>query len=164
MTGKTLKMVNLSQNVSLKAGDKVFVEILGCYGTVLKCLQSKGLVVVQVGSNRLNISMQKIKKIAKASGKIYFKTSHKERHFKKKVLEELYVRRLPVEDALRKVDEYLYNAVAADLYRIKIIHGKGSGILRESIHKLLAEHPKVESFELGDFIEGGFGTTVVKLK
>lgn len=76
---------------------------------------------------------------------------------------ELLLRRLTVEEALYRLDQYLYNAFMADLPSVRIVHGKGTGKLRRAVHESLARHPLVKSYRLGDYGEGDYGVTVVEL-
>jgi len=76
---------------------------------------------------------------------------------------ELLLRRLTVEEALYRLDQYLYDAFMAGLPSVRIVHGKGTGKLRRAVHDLLAKHPLVKSYRLGDYGEGDYGVTVVEL-
>jgi DNA mismatch repair protein MutS2 len=76
---------------------------------------------------------------------------------------ELRIRRLTIDEALPKLDRYLNSAFVAGLPSVRIVHGKGTGVLRQAVHETLAEHPLVESFRFGDWGEGGVGVTVVEL-
>ena len=76
---------------------------------------------------------------------------------------ELRIRRLKVEEALPMIDPYLNAAFMADLHVVRIVHGKGTGTLRKVVHEVLAKHPLVKSFRLGDYNEGSFGVTIVEL-
>jgi DNA mismatch repair protein MutS2 len=81
----------------------------------------------------------------------------------KTVDRELLLRRLTAEEALYRLDQYLYDAFMADLSPVRIVHGKGTGKLRRAVHELLAKHPLVKSYRLGDYGEGDYGVTVVEL-
>jgi DNA mismatch repair protein MutS2 len=81
----------------------------------------------------------------------------------KAVDRELRLRRLTVDEALFRLDQYLNDAFMAGLPFVRIIHGKGTGTLRRAVHDVLAEHPLVESFRLGDYGEGDYGVTIVEL-
>jgi DNA mismatch repair protein MutS2 len=81
----------------------------------------------------------------------------------KPVRNELYLRRLPVDQALFQLDQYLNQAFVAGLLFVRIVHGKGTGKLRRAIHASLAGHPLVKSYRLGDYGEGDYGITVVEL-
>jgi DNA mismatch repair protein MutS2 len=81
----------------------------------------------------------------------------------KSVDRELLLRRLTVEVALDRLDQYLYDAFMAGLSSVRIVHGKGTGKLRHAVHDSLAKHPLVKSYRLGDYGEGDYGVTVVEL-
>lgn len=68
------------------------------------------------------------------------------------------------EEALPLVDKFIDTATLAGLNRIDIIHGKGTGALRKKVTEFLSNHPRVKSFRLGEWNEGGIGATVVELK
>ena len=76
---------------------------------------------------------------------------------------ELRVRRLTVDEALFRLDHYLNDAFMASLPFVRIVHGKGTGILRCAVHEVLAKHPLVKSFRLGDYGEGDYGVTIVEM-
>jgi len=67
------------------------------------------------------------------------------------------------EEASRRLDRYLGDAFLAGLPTVRIVHGKGGGILRRTVAELLQGHPLVASFRLADYREGGIGTTIVEL-
>ncbi len=78
-------------------------------------------------------------------------------------ISEVYLRQLTVDDALLKLDKYLNDAFMAGLYQVRVIHGKGTGTLRQVIREQLAKHPLVKSYRAGDYGEGGAGVTMVEL-
>ena len=69
-----------------------------------------------------------------------------------------------VDEAIFVIDKYLDDCAIAKLSPVRIVHGKGTGKLREGIHKFLKTNPHVKSFRLGTFGEGEIGVTVVELK
>jgi dsDNA-specific endonuclease/ATPase MutS2 len=62
------------------------------------------------------------------------------------------------------VEEYVRAAHEAGMTRVRIIHGKGIGNLRRTVHAVLERHPAVASFALADERSGGWGATLVELK
>lgn len=76
---------------------------------------------------------------------------------------ELDLHRLTVDEALLKVDQFLYDAYAARMFSVRIVHGKGTGVLRNSIRDYLSRHHLVKSFRWAVQVEGGGGVTIVKL-
>jgi DNA mismatch repair protein MutS2 len=81
----------------------------------------------------------------------------------KVVDKELHLRRLTVDEALFRLDQYLNDAFMAGLPFVRIVHGKGTGKLRQAVHEVLAKHPLVKSYHLGDYGEGDYGVTIVEL-
>ena len=77
--------------------------------------------------------------------------------------DEIFLRRLTVEEALLRLDEYLDGAFMAGLSRVRVIHGKGEGLLRQAVRERLAKHSLVKSYRLGGYGEGGDGVTIVEL-
>ena len=76
---------------------------------------------------------------------------------------EVHLRRLTLDEALPKLDQYLHDAFMAGLYQVRVVHGKGTGILRQTVRRELARHPLVKSFRPGGYGEGGAGVTIVEL-
>ena len=81
----------------------------------------------------------------------------------KAVNRELRLRRLTVDEGLFRLDGCLNDAFMAGLPSVRIIHGKGTGTLRQAVHDVLAKHPLVKSLRLGDYGEGEYGVTIVEL-
>ncbi len=78
-------------------------------------------------------------------------------------INELRLRHLTVDEALPRLDQFLHDTFIADLIQVKIIHGKGTGILRQMVRRVLGKHSLVKSFRPGDYREGGEGVTIVEL-
>ncbi len=62
------------------------------------------------------------------------------------------------------LDDYLLACLQSGIYHLRIIHGKGSGVLRRRVHALLSKHRLVESFGDAPAQAGGWGATIVKIK
>lgn len=89
--------------------------------------------------------------------------SKKEYHTDIPPINEVRLRHLTVDEALPKLDQYLHDAFMAGLYQVRVIHGKGTGTLRQIVREQLAKHPLVKSCRPGDYGEGGEGVTIVEL-
>jgi DNA mismatch repair protein MutS2 len=76
---------------------------------------------------------------------------------------ELDLRGRRVEDGLTYVDKYLDDAFLAGMPLVRIVHGKGTGALRQAVQQQLRDHPLVKSFRSGERGEGGSGVTVAYL-
>ncbi|MCX7912011.1 MAG: Smr/MutS family protein [Dehalococcoidales bacterium] len=76
--------------------------------------------------------------------------------------DELHLRHLTVDEALIRLEDFLHDAYTAGYLQVKIVHGKGTGTLRQLVRRIAAKHPLVKSFRPGDPHEGGEGITVVE--
>ena len=76
---------------------------------------------------------------------------------------ELDLHRLTVDEALPRLNDFLYDAFTSGLYEVSINHGKGSGILRQAVARELRKSSLVKSFRRGVRGEGGAGVTIVNL-
>jgi DNA mismatch repair protein MutS2 len=79
------------------------------------------------------------------------------------VTDEVRLRQLTVDEALLKLDKYLHDAFVAGLIQVKVVHGKGTGTLRQAVQEKLHGHPLVKSCRAGVYGEGGSGVTIVQL-
>ena len=77
--------------------------------------------------------------------------------------EELDLHRLTVDEAIPRLDEFLHSAFQRGYYRVWVIHGKGSGVLRDEVRRYLAKHSLVSSYQTADAQHGGAGATQVEL-
>lgn len=76
---------------------------------------------------------------------------------------EIHLRRLTIDEASLKLDKYIDDAFMSGITQIRVIHGKGTGTLRNAIREQLGKHPLVKSYRLGVHGEGGAGVTMVEL-
>ena len=65
------------------------------------------------------------------------------------------------DDAVAALDKYLDDAYMSHLNNVRVVHGKGTGALRQAVHQYLKGVPYVKSFKLGEFGEGDAGVTIV---
>ena len=77
---------------------------------------------------------------------------------------ELNLLGMTTDDAVYAVDKYLDEARVAHLKSVRIVHGKGTGALRNAVHAYLRKQQWIKSFRLGDFGEGDAGVTIVTLR
>ena len=150
----------------LKVGSTVEVIELNQTGTVLT-LPKKGdnKVTVQVGLMKMHLTLNDIAlcedvKPEKPSGYVRGGSSNLRLL---QVSSELDLRGMTLDDAELLTEKFIDDAVLASLHQVTIIHGKGTGVLRAGIQKLLKSDKRVKSFRLGNFGEGESGVTIVEL-
>lgn len=77
---------------------------------------------------------------------------------------ELDLRGERYEDAIIRTEKYIDDALLSNYHQVSIIHGKGTGALRQGVQEYLKRHSRVKSYRFGEAGEGGYGVTVVELK
>jgi len=151
---------------NLRRGDKVFIHSMNQTATVSAPPNSNGEVQLQAGILKIKVhisdlsleeeeTVQKFTPKAGSSGS-KMKSLH--------ISTELDLRGMLPEEASSTADKYLDDAFLASLSNVTLIHGKGTGAVRNAIHTLLKRHPHVKEYRLGKYGEGEAGVTVVSLK
>ncbi|NMB32798.1 MAG: endonuclease MutS2 [Clostridium sp.] len=159
---KNIQTATPPQN--LKPGDSVLILDLNKNGTIINPPDTDGEALIQVGIMKINIHASKLKLLDEQRlehekvglGKIATAKS-------KNISLQVDVRGHCLEEALESVDKYIDDVVIAGLNTVSIIHGKGTGVLRNGIQKYLKTNPNVKSFRLGEYGEGGTGVTIIEL-
>ena len=151
----------------VKDGLNVYIASLGSNGYIVgNKINKSNEVQVQVGNMKMNIKLSDLRKSltnsvkVKESGKV---TTNKESKAKT-VSPEINVIGQDVDEAIYVIEKYLDNCASANISPVRIVHGKGTGKLREGIHSFLKKNPHVKSFRIGTFGEGEMGVTVVEIK
>ncbi len=144
----------------LLVGDTVWISSLGQTGQILSL--ADGEAEVQVGLFRAKVPVLELEK-RQAAPPASESQVHVTLSPRPLPGVELDLRGMRVDEALPHLNKYLDDAYLAALPFARIIHGKGTGALREAAREALAEHPLVASFRPGELNEGGDGVTVVKL-
>ena len=150
----------------IKPGLTVFVTNLNSNGVVLSNISKNNTVQIQVGAMKMNVDikfLQEAKSSSKQKNSSYVSTN-KSMSKSQSVSPELNILGLTVDEAIPIVDKYLDDCFIAKLSPIRIVHGKGTGALRNGVHKFLKSNKLVDSFRLGTFGEGEMGVTIVNLK
>ncbi|HEY4623854.1 MAG TPA: endonuclease MutS2, partial [Solibacillus sp.] len=146
---------------NLQIGDEVKVVSYGQKGTILD--QSGDEWVVQIGILKMKLpdsDLEYIKPEKEQVKRPSMNVKNRNAHVKL----ELDLRGERYEDALIRTEKYLDDALLANYPRVSIIHGKGTGALRQGIQSFLKNHKRVKTYRYGEAGEGGFGVTVVELK
>ncbi|MDD4793166.1 MAG: Smr/MutS family protein, partial [Firmicutes bacterium] len=156
----------------IEPGDEVEVVALGQKGVVLEQL-GPDEYMIGIGPMRVNVNKGSIRKL-RSSGTVEPVPASSRQPARREwgsvrfeaakattIGTELDLRGMRVEDALLAVDKYLDDAVLAGLQRARIIHGKGTGALRDAVGEQLRGDTRIASFRFGATGEGGDGVTVV---
>lgn len=154
-------------SLQVEVGDKVRLKGLKSPGEVLGISPaSHSPITLQVGNMQMRISHHDIEQVLpqEDKNKITPSVQDVQRSKADSVKTELHLLGYTVDEALEAVDKYLDDAFLASLPNVRIVHGKGTGALRQGIHEGLIGHPLVTRFELAPRSEGGDGATVVTLK
>ncbi|KUK31688.1 MAG: MutS2 protein [Thermoanaerobacterales bacterium 50_218] len=164
---KALTLMPASQGETchtLKPGDLVEIPSLNQRGCIVEGPGPDGEVIVQVGAFKLNLPVSELRLVSELQKSRPSSVKSPALQQKVTVPPELDFRGLTVEEALEKIDKYLDSAYLAGLTRVSLIHGKGTGALRDAVRKYLDRHPFVASYRSGNYYEGGTGVTIVEFK
>lgn len=161
---KETEFKNLLDINDAKPNTQVFVTTLGQHGIIVSNISKSNEVQVQIGSMKMSINIKYLEKANNSSNKNNSTASYNSVSKTKTIKTEINIIGLNVEEAIFVVDKFLDDSYLAKLETVRIVHGKGTGKLRDGIHKFLKSHSHVKSFRLGTYGEGEMGVTVVELK
>lgn len=142
----------------------VFVTTLGKNGVIVSNISKSNEVQVQVGSMKMSINIKYLQKLKSPAVNKSANTSHVSVSKTRNAKSEINIIGLNVDEATFVVDKFLDDCALAKLETVRIVHGKGTGKLRDGVHKFLKSNPHVKSFRMGTYGEGEMGVTVVTLK
>lgn len=170
-TGQSKPKQGKESNASardIKVGDSVQVISLGLKGTVSTLPNAKGDLFVQMGILRSQVNIKDIElldeEVITAPG--FHKTQSGKIKMSKSlsIHPEINLIGKTVAEALSDLDKYLDDAYLAHLPQVTVIHGRGTGALKNAIHAHLKKLTYVKTFRVGGFGEGDHGVTIVEFK
>ena len=150
------------REVKLKANDEVKVISFGQKGTLVEKVSDKewivqiGILKMKLPESDLSFTKPEKEKETRTMATLKDRDSY--------VKLELDLRGERYEDALARVEKYIDDALLSNYHQVSIIHGKGTGALRQGVQQYLKKHPRVKSYRFGEAGEGGSGVTVAELK
>jgi len=159
---------------ALAPGATVAAEHLGVRGELVEIAGSSA--TVRSGSVTVRVPVQALRPVAagvaatgrdeagRGASRSGFRAAGSVQTSHRSVAGEILLLGQTTDEARDRVEKYLDDAFLAGLASVRLVHGKGSGALRETVRDLLAGHPLVESFRDGEPSEGGSGATVAALK
>ncbi|MCI8534625.1 MAG: endonuclease MutS2 [Hungatella sp.] len=155
---------------SLRIGDSVKVLSLNLKGTVSTLPNAKGDLYVQMGILRSQVNIKDLELIMDPADNIADTSKQKTGSGKIKVSKsfsvspEINLIGMTTDEAVPLLDKYLDDAYLAHLPQVRVVHGRGTGALRNAVHKKLKKLKYVQEFRLGEFGEGDTGVTIVIFK
>lgn len=165
---KATKPSKVQKAKDFKLGDSVNVLSLGLKGTVSSLPNAKGDLFVQMGilRSQVNISDLELLDEPTITGPTLNKTGQGKIKMSKTltISPEINLVGKTVDEALAVLDKYLDDAYLSHLPKVNIIHGRGTGALKNGIHTYLKRQKYIKSYRLGEFGEGGAGVTIVEFK
>lgn len=147
----------------IKVGDKVRTS-LGNIATVLELPDNKGNVLVQSGIMKMKMPQNTLTRVNVDENATKVSTKKIIRNKTKNIKSEIDIRGKNFEEARGIVEKYIDDAYISGLKSVRIIHGKGTGVLRSKLRDYMKTIKAVKSFHDAPYNEGGDGVTVVIIK
>ncbi len=156
----------ITESEELKKGDIVWIKSLREEGELLEDSDEKDKLRVLIGNVKVTLDRNDFQKLDKseAEGKVESSMSKEIDVIDKGLKPELDLRGLDSMEAIEKTNVYLSEVANAGWDEVRIIHGKGTGVLRKRINEYLSRDKRVMEKRIGKFGEGDTGVTVVKLR
>lgn len=146
----------------LKQGAEVNVTSYGQRGKLIR-LEKDGRWTVQMGSITTRLNEDEFE-VIESPEQIQAKTKNVSKKVTSKVKAQLDLRGMRYEEAELELDNYIDQALLANLIQITIVHGIGTGVIREMVQKKLQKHRHIKSYEYAPINAGGSGATIAILK
>jgi DNA mismatch repair protein MutS2 len=149
---------------ALTKGTQVRIASLGQKGTVLDDPKD-GAVNVQVGAIKMKVKLTDLEYVGEpATTKPKSSQSKAQLQRGLNSTREIHLRQMRAEDAIEELERFLDESVLAGVPWVRIVHGKGEGILRKITRELLQRHPHVKRFHDADPEQGGQGATIAEFE
>ncbi len=164
---KKKKNRNFHKASDFKLGDSVQVNSLNLRGTVSSLPNDKGDLFVQMGILRSQVNISDLTLIDEpevATTKKYASSGQNKMSKSSTIKTDINLIGKTVDEALPLLDKYLDDAYLSHLPQVTVIHGRGTGALKNAVHSHLKKTKYVKSFRIGTFGEGDQGVTIVEFK
>lgn len=165
LAGDILNVKAHKEIKDLKVGETVEVLSLQQKGTVLELPDEEGNVLIQIGIMKVKVKKSTLKRAEEVEEeKVKSRTKRMIINKSSYVKNEIDLRGKTLDEALLELDKYIDDVYLAGLKEAYIIHGKGTGVLREGIKSYLKGHKHIKAYRVGNYNEGGTGVTIIELK
>ena len=162
---KEIEVKHPIQRDLIKPGLNVYVTNYNSDGIVMSNISKDDKVQVQIGAMKLKVDIKYLQeKVSSSKNTNNYSYTGRNNLKSQSVSPEINLLGLTVDEAVPLVDKYLDDCFMAKLSPVRIVHGKGTGALRNGIHKYLKTNKYVDSYRMGTFGEGEMGVTIVTLK
>ncbi len=150
-----------NENKKIYTGDIVKIKDSLTTGKVINIEENKNIATIDTGNLRIKVKLKNLVPSKEIKKEI------KDEKEKINIIETqstLDIRGQKPEDTEFEIIKFIDDAYLANLKKVTIIHGKGTGALRITVHQILKKHELVKSFDFADLKSGGYGATVIQLK
>lgn len=150
----------------IKQGDEVTVVSVGKQGVVTKAPDKDGNVTVRIGNISTRTTLDNLRLIENKGKKEPKKPSGavSKTLAKKDFKAEVDLRGMTGDEAWFVVDKYIDDAYLAGVFTVTLVHGKGTGALRQALWTAIKKEPRIASYRAGMYGEGDYGVTVIEIK
>ena len=163
-TGKAKEQIPELNESDIQPGTVVYIPKFNKNGTILSYPNQSKKFTIQIDNIKTTLTISDVTTAKKEENKKEILTKKNTNFTSKKVRTELNVIGMNIEEATFLVDKFLDEASLSKLEFVRIVHGKGTGILGKGIQKYLKSHPHVKGYRYGSYGEGEMGVTVVEIK
>ena len=146
---------------NFKVGDYVRIKDSATTGEIIELDDNKNIAVIVSGNLKLKVKLKSLLHESKTGKENFVKSA---KYSPSVETLRLDIRGKKPEEIEHKLLNYLDNAYASNLERVEILHGKGTGVLKQFVKNTLENHPKVKKFYFADIESGGDGVTVVEFE
>ena len=148
---------------AVKVGDTVEILKFGTRATVLS-VNKDGTYALQAGIMKVTAKPEEVYLIEETQQQAKKIIERSKREFRNTpAAMELDIRGMSADEAVATLSIFLDNAMLANLAQVRIIHGKGTGVLRKAVHEELKRNRAVKKYRLGIYGEGEDGVTIAEL-
>lgn len=152
-----------TDNRNLEVGDDVYITSYDQYGTISRILKDNQYEV-SIGNMSVKLAKKELTKVKTITNQQPKEINFSFRKSKATISMTLDLRGKRYEDAKEALDKYIDDLVVVGLKQATIIHGYGTGVIRELVQNFLKNNKNIASYRYGGENEGGFGVTVITLK
>ena len=133
-------------------------------GQILEIDSSKGFATVDFNGVKFKLKTELLSAISeKEARKNDIRLTTYSENIKFGAASRIDIHGLRVDEAIPLIDKFISDGILGNIDHLVIVHGKGSGALKQAVHEFLKTHQSIKSFREGDLVEGGAGVTIVEI-